>query len=74
MNLLEDRGLREFGGGVAEDSLVSRAVVEAAPLRVDQRDHVGGIFGNDAEQGLPRFGPPVGDINPDCLRGDDEQG
>ena len=49
VDLLEGGGFAEVGGRVAEDAFVGGAVVEAASLGVDQGNHVGGVFGDDAE-------------------------
>src|ERR1700691_4236672 len=50
MDLIERRSFPQFGRRVTEDPLVGGIVVEAMSFHVDQRDHVGGIFGNDSEQ------------------------
>ena len=49
VDLIEGRSFSELRGGVAEDAFVGGAVVEAIALHVDQRDHVGGIFGHNLE-------------------------
>lgn len=73
MDLFEDRGLGQFLGRVAEDLFVGGTVVEAVTFGVDQRDHVGGIFGNDAEELFAIAGTTVSEVDPELLADDEEQ-
>jgi hypothetical protein len=50
MNLLEDRSASEFGGGVSKNLVVGGALIKAAPFDVNERDHVGGVLGDDLEE------------------------
>ncbi len=72
MNLLKDRSVGEFGGGVAEDALIGWAVVEAMAFGVDQGDHVGSVLGDDAEQFVAIGGTAVGKVDPEELGSNDE--
>ena len=67
MDLFEDGRGRQFGGRVAQDALIRRTVVEAVALGVDQGDHVGGIFGDDAKELFAIRGPSVGEVDPKLL-------
>jgi hypothetical protein len=49
MNLLKRRRLAQLRGRVTEHSLVSRAVVQAPSLDVDQGNHIGRVFGDRLE-------------------------
>jgi hypothetical protein len=73
MDLFEDRSLAEFARRVAQDPLIGRAVVEAMPLGVDQGNHVGCDFGNDAKQFFALLRAPMSQIDPNILRGYDQQ-
>ena len=50
MDLFEGGGLAQRFRRVAEGALLSRAVVKTAALGIDQRDHVGGVFRDNAEK------------------------
>ena len=50
MNLLEKRGALQLLVAVAENSRVGRAVVEPAPGRIHDGDHVGGVLADQAEK------------------------
>ncbi len=49
MDLLKRRRLAQLGRRVTEHSLVGRAVVQASSFHIDERNHVGGVFGNCLE-------------------------
>lgn len=72
MNLLESQSAREFRGGVSENPLVGRTVVQAAPFHIDEGDHVGGVFGDDLEEFLAMGGAAGTEEDPDLL-GDEEE-
>ena len=55
MNLFESRGSAEFFRRIAKNFLVSGTVVQAVAFHVDQRNHVSGVFGDDAKQLLAVF-------------------
>lgn len=58
VNLCECGGAFQFFDGVAEHALVRSAVVQAIPLGVDDGDHIGGVFADQAED-LFAFNEPT---------------
>jgi hypothetical protein len=68
MNLLERGSFSQFRGGVSRDSFVGSAVVQASSFYVDQRDHVGGAFGDDLEELLTVLGLPIDLMNPELIQ------
>ena len=67
VDLLEGRGFPQFGRGIAENSLVGGTVVKAMSFDVDQRDQVGGVFGDDLEQLLALLRIPVNAVHAELL-------
>src|ERR1700722_5064949 len=64
MNLLKGRGLSKLGCRVAQNTFIGGAVVETLAFRIDQRDHIGGVFGDDLKKlfALPGLAPDVEDV------------
>jgi hypothetical protein len=50
MNLFKGGSLAQFRRRLSQDSFISRTAVEPPSFDVDQRDHVGGVLGDDPEQ------------------------
>lgn len=73
MDLLEGRGFRQFRRRIAQDSLVRGAVVKPMSFDVDQRDHVGRVFGDDLEQFFAFLRLPYRAVHAELLV-DHEQG
>jgi len=67
MDLFEDGRGCQFRGRVAQDTLIRRAVVEAMALGVDQGDHVGGVFSDDAKELFAIRSASVGEVDPELL-------
>ena len=69
MNLLKGGSLPQFGRGIAENALVSGAVIKAASFDVDQGNHVGGVFSDDLKQLFAFFRLPANPIDEELLQG-----
>src|ERR1700686_5527453 len=57
----------QFGGGITQNPLVRGTVVKPPPLHVDQRNHVGGVFGDDLEQLFAMFRLPANAVHAELL-------
>jgi hypothetical protein len=52
---------------ISRNPLIRRAVIKPSSFHIDQRDHVGGVFGHDLEQLLLVLRVAVDPIDPEPL-------
>src|SRR5208282_3904676 len=67
MDLLKRRCLGEFRCRITQNFLIRRTVVKPPPLHIDQRNHIGGILGNDLKELFALLRLPPSQIHAELL-------